>query len=160
MNEPRFVEQLHYETRPCTAVDYAELLRTADPLRSLGTLDPHRVFAALCDSGMATAGTRDGEILAAGGVAVRWPGLGYAWALVSPLGRRYPTYVHRTIYWGLRDFAVLLKLRRVECEAHADFLDGHAWLERLGFEFESTMPRYGPHGETFWKYRYFPEIPA
>lgn len=152
------IVELHYETRPCTAVDYAALVRTADPRLSLGRLDPHRDFADLCDPGMATTGTRDGQLLAAGGVAVRWEGLGYAWALVSPLGRRYPAYVHRTIYWGLRDFAVRLKMRRIECETPADFLDGHAWLECLGFEFESAMPRYGPHGETFWKYRYFPEI--
>lgn len=106
--------------------------------------------------GVAYTGFVDGEIAGCAGVLVQWPGMGEAWAILTDVGRAHPIFVHRVVSRTLREIIVHSRLRRVQADVVAAFAVGRRWVERLGFEFESAMPRYGPKGEDFVRYRILP----
>lgn len=94
----------------------------------------------------------DRQIAACYGIAVLWPGLGEAWAILTPLGKRHPLVVTRAIARALDRTMRLWRLRRVQADVSAMNSSACRWVELLGFVRESTMPRFGPHGETFYRY--------
>lgn len=98
-----------------------------------------------------------GEIAACYGVLIPWDGLGDVWALVTPVGREHPLMVHRAILRAL-SCAGPLRLRRLQADVREDFEVGHRWVRALGFQRESRMPAYGPHGEAFYRYVKFTGI--
>lgn len=98
----------------------------------------------------------DGQILACAGITIHWPGMGTAWALITPLGCRHPLRVHRAVKQGLASIVDGCHLRRVQAEVMAECAPAIRWVEALGFHAEHLMPRFGPSGESAWRYAYLP----
>ena len=100
----------------------------------------------------------DGLLACAGLLVPGWPGLGMAWAVLTPLGRAHPVMIHRTAKAHLRAVARQHGLRRVEAKVFPAHRRAVAWIEALGFEAEAVHPRWGPEGETAITYVWFPEV--
>lgn len=144
---------------PVTAADYLDAIAAA-------TVEGGPVIGHV-DAGLAaqveamgrgyTGRLDDGTLCACAGIVVPWPGLGMAWAVVSPVGTRHPVGVHRAVLWGLHYLARDMGLRRVETTVRADFPRGRRWAQALGFQEESLMPKYGADGSDHLRYVYFPK---
>ena len=98
------------------------------------------------------SGFYDNALIACGGIMMPWPGYGVAWALLAPAARDHAVFVHRHFYKAIKFYLNDLKLRRLEANVCESTPKAIAWIERLGFIEESTMPGYGPQGETFRKF--------
>lgn len=139
---------------------------TADDFRAVLSAHPSELALVWAPKHEAEAlaapcftGRVDGRIAAMAGVLRPWPGLGSVWAIVTTTGLRHPVFVHRTVRRRLWHLAEALNLRRVEAHVQADFQRGVKWVEALGFTREATHPHYGPRGETFYTYAWFPKEP-
>lgn len=97
------------------------------------------------------------EIAACGGVVTLWPGMGEAWAVVTARGRAQYRPLHRAVRQIFSSITRDCSYRRVQADVVAAFAAGRRWAEHLGFELESTMTEYGPHGEDFVRYRILPK---
>jgi hypothetical protein len=139
---------------PFQRQDYFEALPYLS-MEGLRGPKPER-FLKLYLSGPAFTLRDDGVILACFGCVVPWRHLGNTWAIITPRGHQHPVTVHRTIKRTMLAVARALDLRRLESEIREDFDFGHRWVRVLGFQRESRLPVYGPDGETFYKYVFFP----
>lgn len=94
------------------------------------------------------------SVIACGGVMTAWPGLGFTWAVISPMARQRPhmLVMHYMVQEYLEDYIVMFNYRRIEANVNANFVIGQKWVQRLGFVKESEMPCFGPNGEDFIKY--------
>lgn len=92
--------------------------------------------------------------IACGGIMHAWPGLGFAWAVLSPLARRRPhvKITHDAVFASLTEYIKSQNLRRLEANIDSQLYVGQRWVERLGFVKESEMPCFGPQGQDFFKY--------
>jgi hypothetical protein len=110
--------------------------------------------------GVGWTGSQDGRPLAAGGVLFPYgtPTLAVAWALWTPRARAWPARraVHVTMVRHLRRITAHFKPRRLQAEVLADEPRARRWVEALGFTLESTMPAYGPQGQTMETWVWFP----
>jgi hypothetical protein len=141
------------------------------------TADDYVGLAAECFPWMSTThAAATGEFYARMGVAwtLRWGGrlvlgagvlfpygtstLAVAWAVWTSEARRWPVrrHVHVTVVRGLRRVVAHFKPLRVQAEILASSLASERWVDHLGFAHESTMPHYGPHGETMETWVWFP----
>lgn len=118
-------EQVHL--RPWMTHAYGEQLLTSGPCFT------------------AWAGT---TVVACAGIGWCWPGRAQVWSLMSVHLPQYKWTIHRAVASFLRGFTV----RRLELEVDPDFPRAVAWAKALGFQYESTMPAYGPNGETQDRY--------
>lgn len=100
----------------------------------------------------------NGEFLAAAGVVIPYPGMGEAWAIASNMVRYHKTYFHRTVQRVLDQIIADFKLRRVQAMVRSDFDTSHAWVQRLGFEKEAVLHKYGIKGEDMTVYARFPNV--
>jgi len=132
---------------------YREITRKLSPFVGIASADAAVLYSK---SGAAYTGLVGGEIAGCAGVLVPWPGVGEAWAILTDVGRAHPLFVHRVVKRTLYEIVAHEKLRRVQADVVAAFDAGRRWVERLGFEFESFMQRYGPNGEDFTRYRILP----
>ena len=95
----------------------------------------------------------DGDVLlGCAGIMRLWPGLGYAWALLTPAGRQRPLVVTRLVRQGLAEAMQREKYHRVQADAIKKHKEACRWLEVLGFTKEGIMRRYGADGEDFVRY--------
>ena len=141
-----------YEVRPFCPSDY---LRVADLDGRYGP-ELEQTATSFAMSGSARTLCLYGQPLACAGILIQWSGLGFAWAIVSALARQHPRALHGGVKLGLREMIEEHHLRRVEAVVLAHFWVGRRWLQALGFEEESLMPRYGPLGEDFIRVVLFP----
>jgi len=93
-----------------------------------------------------------GQVLACAGIQIPWPGLGEAWAVIAPEGRRYPRYVHFAVRSGMRRLIAEHGLRRVEATVALDFDEGHRWVTLLGFVEDGIADGYLPDGGDAMRY--------
>lgn len=84
------------------------------------------------------------EVIACAGVIEFWPGRSQAWALLSDV---FPAHV-KSVHKAVRDFMRSYKVDRLECVIDPRNENTIRWAEHLGFEYESTMRRYTPSGDT------------
>ena len=99
---------------------------------------------ALKDSGEGYTAFDGPTVIACAGVAHCWPGRAQVWSLMSKSLPEYGALVHRAVVRYLRRCPV----RRLELTVDPEHDKAVAWARRLGFTYESTMPAYGPNGET------------
>ncbi len=126
----------------------------------LADLDPpvfdrrqmQRFAAGYRPCGPAFSLIQDGRALGCGGLLVEG-GEGRAWAFLSDALRRCPMLLHRTVRRALPALIEHYELKSVTAEAHADFAAARHWLERLGFHYEETLPRYAGTTEDYARYR-------
>jgi len=98
----------------------------------------------------------NGVFVGAGGIVVLYQGVGEAWAIAGrPLSRLHTLSFHRGITRIMDDLARDLKLRRLQAMVRASFEQSHEWVQRLGFEREATLRRYGINGEDMTMYARF-----
>lgn len=115
---------------------------------------PEDSAAAFYQGGPAWTGLVDGAVAICAGISIRWEGLGEAWAVWTPLGQRHLRGCHRAVRSGMAQIIADHRLRRVQAVVIEDFWAGRLWASHLGFEEESTLPAYGPNGETMVMYRW------
>jgi len=138
-----------YEVRPFETHHYLMLI---DDLGSIG-MDFEKLAANFANNGnYGRSGFCNNELLVCAGIMSPWPHTGVAWALLSSKAKHHVHFVHKAVKEGLWYFIHRFKLNRVEANVCDDLTKAKHWVERLGFEEESTMPKYGPHGETFKRY--------
>lgn len=91
----------------------------------------------------------DGErVLAIAGVIPIWKGRGEAWALLGGDIRRHFLAIHHAV----ARFLDVCELTRIEAAVDADFPQGRAWVERLGFTYEGPLAKYTPDGRDCLRY--------
>ena len=87
----------------------------------------------------------DDTIVFCCGIHDMWPGVGEIWAVFSPLALKYPDT------WAMaKKLLEIYSEKYVRLQAALDPVDCEAAIrfdERLGFEYEGLLRRYGPHGE-------------
>lgn len=104
------------------------------------------------EAGPAYTALVDGVPVAAAGVIQHWRGTGTAWLLISEGARRNLKFVYRAVLHGLIVIIQGHGFRRIEANVDAGLGAAHRLVQHIGFERESIMPKYGPSGETFFKY--------
>lgn len=88
------------------------------------------------------------QVIACAGVIHCWAGRAQVWSLMSEHLPTYGAWIHRAVVRFLK----ACPIRRVELTVDPEFPQAVAWARRLGFTYESTMPGYGPQGETHEMY--------
>lgn len=127
----------------------------------LADLDPpvfeprqmRRFAAAYRPSGPAFTLIEGGRALGCGGLLIE-DGEGRAWAFLSDALRQRPLLLHRTVKRALPALAEHYELKSTTAEAHADFTAARKWLERLGFRYDETLPRFAGTTEDYARYVY------
>jgi len=114
-------------------------------MRGALTLDYGRALCAAGEGFTAFAGV---TVIACAGVVRCWPGRAQAWSLMSEHLPQYKKSIHKAVTRYL-DRCVVRRLEMTVDPTHAAAM---RWAERLGFTYESTMPGYGPFGETHAMY--------
>lgn len=84
------------------------------------------------------------DVVACAGVIEFWPGRAQAWALLSD---QFPSHV-KTVHRAVKAFLDGYQVTRLECLVDPRHPATIRWAKRLGFTYESTMPKYTPHGDT------------
>lgn len=87
-------------------------------------------------------------VIACAGIVRCWPGRAQAWSLMSVHLPRYRKSIHKAVK-GYLDRCLV---RRLEMTVDPTHEAAARWAARLGFQYESTMPAYGPFGETHAMY--------
>lgn len=128
--------------------------RDAEALTGLPDAEHARMLAT---GGPAYSVFADGEIIGMGGVFMHWPGVGEAWALVSPEAKKHGIPFARAARRYLDQMAKDRKLERVQAAVQADFEDGLKFTEALGFRAEGLMEKFF-HGKTFVRFAKFYEM--
>jgi len=111
--------------------------------------------AALKYSGVAWSAFRGEDCIAMIGVIQQARGPANtryaAWALIGRTGSVAFVALHRRVRNWLR-----AQKGPVHIEAHVreDFVNGHRWIDMLGYEYRATRPQYGPDGEAYALYEF------
>ncbi|MBN1625499.1 MAG: hypothetical protein JW944_03155 [Deltaproteobacteria bacterium] len=95
----------------------------------------------------------DGEIIAIGGIYELWPGVGEAFSIMSDTAFKYPKslYCHFKLNFG---FGIShKKYTRIQSMVKVGFDAGVRFIERLGFEREGVMEKWGPDGCDYYIYK-------
>ena len=87
-------------------------------------------------------------LVACAGVIEKWKGSGLVWSLLSNDMKEYRFGVHRAVKRFLNSYIV----DRLECTVDPTSVHAVHWARRLGFQYESTMPKYAPNGSTMDMY--------
>lgn len=140
--------------------DYARALSSNGEDVSLRVASPREIGRLYARYGPAYSMWIDGALAGCAGVMIPWDGHGDAWAVLTPIGRRYRGLVHRAVIEHFARIRSDYKLRRVQADVIADFAAGRRWCEHLGLRFEGLMPAFGPKGETFARYAWINPVPV
>ncbi len=79
-----------------------------------------------------------GQPIGAAGIILTAPNMGDAWALLSPLLKSFPLYLHREAKTRIEHAIQKYQLRRVQAFIDARHLAHVLWIRRLGFQYEGT----------------------
>lgn len=80
------------------------------------------------------------------------PGVVYFWGLVSDDVKKKPLAFHKLARTLLNYYEKKQKVRRIQIDVKADFIEGQKWAKLLDFEYEGTMKRFGVNGDDFHLY--------
>lgn len=93
-----------------------------------------------------------GYIYAVGGIVAAMPHVGEAWVFLDrrffELPRKVILQIVSEIEWGLNSVSA----SRIQATTEVDFLRGQRFLERLGFEEEGLLKKYGYDGKDHIRY--------
>ncbi len=133
---------------------YSQLRLREPDRRSLEALENmDELMEVYSARGLAWTGRVDGEVLAIGGVARLWPGVGEAWMLASKDVPRHARDFHRTVKGLLELAKTSMQLHRLQTAVRwaSDDQEGNRtrlkWALALGFESEGLMLCYGANGD-------------
>jgi hypothetical protein len=133
---------------------YVREFEPADALAMTSVLEPgvvgHPLRAKWAaehkEYGPAYTGTRNGEIIACGGIMILWPGVGEAWANFGASARKSPKDILYCIRKGLDIITDAYELIRVQALATPDFPESIRFLKHLGFVEEGYFCKYWEDG--------------
>jgi RimJ/RimL family protein N-acetyltransferase len=97
---------------------------------------------ALKVSGPCFTAINNGRVLGCAGLVKQWENRAIAWALLSGNVGKDFIKVHRAV----ARFLDLCEFRRVEAFVDVNFVQGHRWIEMLGFSPEGYMRQFNPDG--------------
>ena len=140
-----------YEVRPYVPADYYKVKDGKPDAKLFLGVNEEEVARSYSARGVAFTGVVDGEILACAGVVILWPGMGEAWALVTPRIKDHKFFFHRTTLQYLDLIAQENHLDRIQANVQKDFGAGHRWAMSLGFRPEGDMLMFFG-GMTFTRY--------
>lgn len=72
------------------------------------------------------------------------------WGFFSDLIRERPLSFHKAIMLLIDHKMDRHDLHRIQCSVKAGFNAGVKWANKLGFQCEGTMKKYGPKGEDYY----------
>jgi hypothetical protein len=140
-----------YQLKRFMREDYAALTDT--PERDVIDVLGSTVMTAYEQAGSSLTLYANGQRLCCGGLYRLWPGVAEAWIAVSADAHKHPVavvrYARSVIDEGVRTW----HLTRVHSHVRADFMVARKFMEHLGFELESTLPKFGPDGSDYVMYR-------
>ena len=102
--------------------------------------------------GTAFTGFSEGEIIGGAGIIPIWPGVGHAWVTMGANYKKHRIWVHKNVMSFMDKIIEGMELNRVQANVVCDFYPGGQWLERMGFNLEGKMQKYGPEGEDHYLY--------
>ena len=94
----------------------------------------------------------DGRILGCAGLMVQAPWVADGWMLPTPLIGQYPIAFHKLVKDSFGILVKSLGLRRVQVAVDASMPRRCVWIERMGFQREGLMRRFGSLGEDMYLY--------
>jgi hypothetical protein len=95
------------------------------------------------------AALRNGSMLAIGGITQVWTGVGIAWLTVFPAAKKHPHALMNAAFEMLHNAAENLRLHRVHAEIKASDKKAKRVAKMLGFDYESTLKKYGPDATDY-----------
>lgn len=126
--------------------------------RDFGVILPYdsvKIATMFERNGVGRTGLYEGRVIGCAGVHIPWPKFGIAWAVLAKEARNHPFFIHRNILHSLREYTQTHGLERIEANVNADVPILTEWVKRLGFKYESEMPKW-MNGQTFHKYVILP----
>lgn len=109
------------------------------------------------DNGHAVTGMIDGMPVVCGGLILMWDGLAEGWLATTPTATAHGFWLTRNVIRFVRAKAIELGLRRVQAHVDSTFIAAWQWLDRLGLQRESEMLHYGPKGQSYYMYVWYPQ---
>jgi hypothetical protein len=106
-------------------------------------------------SGPSVTIMENGKVLVIGGVIQFWPGVGEAWMMVSPEGRKKGLTLFRHMEGFLKYCFAEHRFHRIQASIVTTHKEAHKCVMRLGFIPEGMMVRYGPNMENYMRYARF-----
>lgn len=95
----------------------------------------------------------DGDkVLACGGCAVLWDGVGEIWMLKGRYFADHPVSAVRAGRHVVKDALTRMGLRRVQANVEAADIKAKRYIEAIGLCFEGLMRCYGVNGEDYLLY--------
>jgi len=89
------------------------------------------------------------EVISILGGSIVWPGVMYAWALISEDVKKVPLSFHKAVKSVIEVYAGKEELYRMQLDVKSDYSSGCKWVESLGFKKEGLMRKYGPDGSDY-----------
>lgn len=128
----------------------AVLPREPDRTISEGAGDLLKLARLQNDLGPAFTGFWNETPVACAGLNIVWPRVAEGWAYTSALVTRHPCFFHRSIARELDRLITAHNLHRVQVHIPRSHSVSQQWIMRLGFKYESELPKYGHDGETYF----------
>ena len=119
-------------------------------LEFIGDIDSRAV--AYANSGPAITMLKKNTVLALGGIVQFWPGVGEAWMMVSPEGRKRGLALYRVMERFLNMGFDQYGFHRIQASVVNGYMEAHKVVLRLGFIPEGMMVQYGPNKENYVRY--------
>ncbi len=99
----------------------------------------------------------DGRPLVCGGCLLYWNGVAEIWLHGSEEVMRHPAAVFRLALRLIALWTRQFALHRIQITVADGFPASVRFAKALGFDLESTLLKYGPNKETFYRFVRFPE---
>ncbi len=106
----------------------------------------------ICEKGYAATYTRNGKIIACGGVYPIWEGVGQCWMIASKDYMKYWLNVGRYMRLTIDTAAKQFGFKRVQGTVRPDHGVAADFLEWAGFEREGLLKSYGYNGQDHIMY--------
>ena len=117
------------------------------PSPKLGSFAP-----TLVHEGMAFTAIDNGYLVASGGIAPLWEGVGEAWLLGAERVEKHRRYVARAVHQHMLQVVEKKGLWRVQAAMRSDWPELKRWARFLGMQHEGTMRAYGADGLDYERY--------
>lgn len=106
----------------------------------------------ICEKGYGATYTRDGKIIACGGVYPLWEGVGQCWMIASNNYKEHGLNVGRYMRLAIDTAQKQFGFKRVQGTTRADHGDAIDFLEWAGFKREGLLKNYGYNGKDHIMY--------
>jgi hypothetical protein len=135
---------------------YEYLAAVSPNARYMGMENIRLYSVAFSYQGWAITIMHEGEVVGAAGVVRLWHGVGEAWTLFTELMHKYPLFIHKNALRLIRETIISDMYHRIQSTVCLRDPRAVRWIERLGFQKESIMQRFGADGSDYGMYVWSP----